>query len=98
MIFFAFIIHVCAGYTFNNYFTFCLSKFPKNAGIAGGLTGGITYVIVSFLSYGIVNVVPAKDERNLSYSYLIFILLSALIMFLIFRINKKEKASLEALA
>lgn len=98
MIFFAFIIHVCAGYTFNNYFTFCLSKFPKNAGIAGGLTGGITYVIVSFLSYGIVNVVPAKDERNLSYSYLIFILLSALIMFLIFRINKKEKAPLEALA
>lgn len=49
MIFFAFIIHVCAGYTFNNYFTFCLSKFPRNAGIAGGLTGGITYVIVSFL-------------------------------------------------
>eukprot|EP01133_Synstelium_polycarpum_P012548 gene12548-14727_t len=43
MIFFAFIIHVGAGYTFNNYFTYCLGKFPKNAGIAGGLTGGITY-------------------------------------------------------
>lgn len=89
LIFFAFIIHVGAGYTFNNYFTFCLSKFPKNAGIAGGLTGGITYVIVSFLSYGIVNVVPAQDERNLSYSYLILILLSILIMFIIFRMNKR---------
>jgi len=92
MIFFAFIIHVGAGYTFNNYFTFCLGKFPKNAGIAGGLTGGITYVIVSFLSYAIVNVVPAKDERNLSYSYLILILLSVTIMFIIFNMNKKAVA------
>ncbi|MGF7040243.1 MFS transporter [Mucilaginibacter lappiensis] len=91
LIFFAFIIHVGAGYTFNNYFTFCLSKFPKNAGIAGGLTGGITYVIVSFLSYGIVNVVPAKDERNLSFSYLMLILLSALVMFFIFKMKNKDK-------
>jgi len=90
LIFFAFIIHVGAGFTFNNYFTFCLSKFPKNAGIAGGLTGGITYVIVSFLSYGIVNIVPAKDERNLSYSYLIMIVLSLLVMLLILKIRKKN--------
>lgn len=89
MLFFAFIIHVGAGYTFNNYFTFCLGKFPKNAGIAGGLTGGITYVIVSFLSYGIVNVVPAKDETNLSYSYLILIGLSVVIMLIIANINRK---------
>ncbi|WP_316805041.1 MFS transporter [Pedobacter nototheniae] len=92
LIFFAFIIHVGAGFTFNNYFTFCLSKFPKNAGIAGGLTGGITYVIVSFLSYGIVNIVPAKDERNLSYSYLIMIILSLLVMFVILKIRKKDNA------
>ncbi|RZM22720.1 MAG: MFS transporter [Pedobacter sp.] len=93
LIFFAFIIHVGAGFTFNNYFTFCLSKFPKNAGIAGGLTGGITYVIVSFLSYGIVNVFPPKDETNLSYSYLIMILLSVVVMYFIFRINKTEVAA-----
>lgn len=93
LIFFAFIIHIGAGYTFNNYFTFCLSKFPKNAGIAGGLTGGFTYVIVSFLSYAIVSAVPASDERNLSYSYLILILLSVLIMFAIFRANKKNEAT-----
>lgn len=96
LIFFAFIIHVGAGYTFNNYFTFCLSKFPKNAGIAGGLTGGFTYVIVSFLSYGIVNVVPAQDERNLSYSYLILILLSMIVMFVIFKMNKKQSESIAA--
>ena len=91
MIFFAFIIHVAAGYTFNNYFTYCLGKFPKNAGIAGGLTGGLTYVIVSFLSYLVVAVIPARDEQNLSISYLILILLSGMVMFLIFRIRKKAR-------
>jgi MFS family permease len=92
MIFFAFIIHVGAGFTFNNYFTFCLSTFPKNAGIAGGLTGGINYVIVSFLSYGILNFIPANDERNLSYSYLILILLSVLIMYAVHRSTRMKKA------
>ncbi|WP_443939933.1 MFS transporter [Pedobacter sp. MW01-1-1] len=90
LIFFAFIIHVCAGFTFNNYFTFCLSKFPKNAGIASGLTGGITYVIVSFFSYGIVNLLPAKDEQTLSYSYLILIVLSLIVMAFILKIRKQE--------
>jgi MFS family permease len=87
MIFFAFMIHIAAGFTFNNYFTFCLGKFPKNAGIAGGLTGGINYVLVSFLSYGIVNVLPAKDERNLSYSYFILVVLSVGIMFAAYKLR-----------
>ncbi|RYG19599.1 MAG: MFS transporter [Chitinophagaceae bacterium] len=93
LIFFAFIIHIGAGYTFNNYFTFCLSKFPKNAGIAGGLTGGITYVIVSFLSYGVVSLFPAKDERNLSFSYMVMIILSVLVMLLIMKTRKKDEVS-----
>ncbi len=80
LILFAFLIHVAAGFTFNNFFTYCLSKFPKNAGIASGLTGGINYVIVSVLSYGIVSIFPAKDEVNLCSSYLILILLSVGIM------------------
>lgn len=91
LVFFAFIIHVCAGFTFNNYFTYCLGAFPKNAGIAGGLTGGINYVIVSLLSYAIITFLPAKDERNLSYSYLVLILLSAVIMFAVYRLKKKEE-------
>src|SRR5690606_30128825 len=47
ILFFAFLVHTSAGFTFNNYFSYCLARFPKNAGIASGLTGGITYVIVS---------------------------------------------------
>ncbi|HEY0174913.1 MAG TPA: MFS transporter, partial [Pedobacter sp.] len=92
LVFFAFLIHVAAGYTYNNYFTYSMSKFPDNAGIAGGLSGGVVYIIVSILSYGIISFIPAKDERNLSHSYLILILLSGLVMFIIFRMNKKKQA------
>jgi multidrug resistance protein len=87
LLFFAFIIHVAAGFTYNNYFTKSMRKFPNNAGIAGGLTGGVVYILVSFLSYAIIYAFPAKDERNLSYGYLILILSSALVMFIISRLK-----------
>lgn len=89
MLFFAFAIHVCAGYTFNNYFTFCLSRFPQNAGIASGLTGGINYVIVSALSYGIVYLFPARDARNLNYGYMILILLSVGVLAVLLKPSRK---------
>jgi MFS family permease len=89
MVFFAFLIHVCAGFTYNNYFAYCLGKFPDNAATAGGLTGGAAYVILSILTYGVITLFPAKDERNLSYSYLVFILLSAVVMYILFRLNKR---------
>ena len=89
MLFFAFAIHVCAGYTFNNYFTFCLSRFPQNAGIASGLTGGINYVIVSALSYGIVYLFPARDARNLNYGYMILILLSIGVLAVLLKPSRK---------
>ncbi len=88
---FAFLVHVAAGFTFNNYFTYCLSKFPKNAGISSGLTGGLTYVLVSFLSYAIIQVFPARDEGNLSYSYLILVLLSIIVMFVVIRLERKNR-------
>jgi MFS family permease len=88
MIFFAFIIHIGAGFTFNNFFTYCLSRFPQNAGIASGLSGGINYVIVSFFSYGIVSLLPAKDEHNLGYSYFVLIALSVIVM-LILKMKKE---------
>lgn len=89
LLFFAFIIHVCAGYTFNNYFTFCLSRFPKNAGIASGLTGGIMYVLISVMSSGMVSVLPARDEANLGYSYLVLVLLSMGVMGMAVRMDKR---------
>jgi len=85
LIFFAFLVHVGAGFAFNVYFTYCLGKFPQNAGIASGLTGGIMYVIVSALSYGMVYMIPAKDAQHLGWSYLILIIASALVMWAITR-------------
>ncbi len=96
LLFFAFIIHACAGYIFNNYFAFCLGRFPKNAGIASGLTGGFMYVIVSTMSSGIVSILPAENQANLAYSYLILVLISALVMTLVFKVNKNQKNSLQA--
>lgn len=89
LILFAFLIHSAAGFTFNNYFSYCLGRFPQNAGIAGGLTGGLTYIIVSFLSYAIVSFIPAKGEANLGYSYLMLILLSVFVMFIIYKNERK---------
>jgi MFS family permease len=93
MVFFAFIIHVGAGFTYNNYFTYCLARFPKNAAMSGGLTGGMVYVILSLLTYIVVAVIPAKDEYNLSYSYLVFVLLSVIVMFILFRLNRNQAST-----
>jgi MFS family permease len=90
MVFFAFVIHVGAGFTYNNYFTYCLGRFPKNAAMSGGLTGGMVYVILSLLTYIVVAVIPAKDVYNLSYSYLVFVLFSVIVMFILFRLNRNQ--------
>jgi MFS family permease len=90
LVFFAFIIHIGAGFTYNNYFTYSISKFPKNAGIAGGLMGGVVYIMVSFLSYVIIYLFPAKDEQNLSFGYLILVLLSVLAMAVLFKYNARR--------
>ena len=83
LIFFAFLIHVGAGFTYNNYFTFCLSQFPKNAGVAGGLTGGSVYIILSLITYFVISFIPPKDEGNLAYSYLVIIVPSFILMWYI---------------
>ena len=88
LIFFAFLIHTCAGYTFNNYFTANLSQFPENAGIASGLVGGVVFILVSFLSSGIVSVLPAKDSMNLSVSYLLLLIASFIGLYCIYKIRK----------
>ena len=81
LIVFAFIIHFSSGFVFNNYFSYCLGLFPKNAGIASGVTGGSIYVITSILSYGIVYFIPADAQVNLGLSYLVLIFLTIVTLF-----------------
>ncbi|ASZ12116.1 MFS transporter [Chitinophaga sp. MD30] len=73
---FAFLIQVCAGYIFNNLLTHCMGMFPENAGIAIGLAGGLNLITVSILSYGVVELLPARDGLNLGLSYLVFAAIS----------------------
>ncbi|MEH6680580.1 MAG: MFS transporter [Sediminicola sp.] len=90
---FAYMVHVTAGFAFNIYFTYCLGIFPKNAGIASGLTGGLMYIFVSFFSYSIVYLIPAKDQLNLSYSYLILIAMALTVLLFVFK--RDRRAALE---
>lgn len=78
----AFGVHVGAGFTFNNYMTFSMTRFPKNAGVASGLTGGFVFLSVSGLSYGIINLLPAKDGVHLGLSYGILSALVILVLLL----------------
>jgi MFS family permease len=92
---FAFAVHIGAGYTFNNYMTFSMTRFPQNAGIASGLTGGLTFLMVSALSYIIVNCFPARDGHNLALSYL---MLSVLVIGVLLLAKKSTAASNKAAA
>jgi hypothetical protein len=94
LVFFAFLIHVGAGYTFNNYMTVSMTRFPKNAGIASGLTGGFTYIIVSAASSGIVSILPARDAGHLGYSYVILILVTLTMLGLAFRTEGKRSGGM----
>ncbi|RYG04019.1 MAG: MFS transporter [Chitinophagaceae bacterium] len=82
---FAFLIHVGAGYTYNNYFSYSLTRFPENAGIAGGLTGGSVYIFVSLLTYLVIDLFPGKDQLNLSWGYTVFVVASFVLMLLLKR-------------
>jgi MFS family permease len=88
LVIFAFLVHVGAGFTFNNYMTLSMTRFPKNAGIASGLIGGFVYIIVSAASSSIVSLFPARDAGHLGYSYVILILLTLSMLGLAFRAEK----------
>jgi DHA1 family bicyclomycin/chloramphenicol resistance-like MFS transporter len=82
---FVLIIHLLAGFIFNNMFSYCLGRFSKNAGIASGITGGSMYILTSFFSYGLVNSVPIKSQGLLGGAYLSLGLLLSISFFLFTR-------------
>ena len=90
---FAFLIHAAAGYTYNNYFGYCLSRFPSNAGIAGGLTGGVVNMIMFLITFFIVSYLPAPTAQSLSFAYLVLSSCS-LILFIFIRRGKQSKNQL----
>jgi DHA1 family bicyclomycin/chloramphenicol resistance-like MFS transporter len=94
---FAFLIHIAAGFTFSIYFPYCLSRFPQYAATAGGLTGGITYVLTSFFSYGTAYLIQAKTQLGLGQGYLVLVSVGFVILMVIGRNFKTKKRTEEEL-
>ncbi|MGJ7031929.1 multidrug effflux MFS transporter [Niabella hirudinis] len=88
LLFFAFLIHVCVGFIFNNYFAYCLGRFPQMAGLASGLSGGANFIITAITSYTIVGILHPQTQQGLGYGYLVM----GIIAFLVLQfVLKKEK-------
>jgi len=85
---FAFVIHVTAGFIFNNYFAYCIGRFPDSAGIAGGLTGGVAFIITSAISYGIVAIIKPEIQLEVAEGYFVLGILGLIIL----SITKVRKA------
>lgn len=68
-----------------------MMTFPKNAGIAGGLMGGMTYVITSLTSFVITSTGKVDSQIALSWRYLIFSIVLFMIIIVLSRISSKRK-------
>ncbi len=62
--------HGVAGFVFNNLFAYCLGRFSRNAGIVAGLTGGASYIVSSFSSYGTASFLAVTNQTLLAVAYL----------------------------
>lgn len=87
---FAFIIHICSGFIFTNYFTNNMLFFPSNAGISGGLMGGLLYIITSISSYIIASSGEIASTWDMGWRYLLIALPLALVVFLAARYRSKR--------
>jgi len=76
-------INVCGGFIFNIIYGYCLSRFSKNAGIASGLTGGVTYMVSSIFSYGFVNLYAVKSQVLLGLANISLIIIISFV-FIVF--------------
>jgi len=84
MMSFVILQHGIAGYMFNNLFAFSLGRFSRNAGIVAGMTGGASYIISSFSSYGTVSFLAVTNQTLLAAAYL-FLNVCVVIIYSLFR-------------
>lgn len=92
MVPFAFFIHICSGVLFTSFFTTSMLYFPKNAGTAGGLMGGLVYVITSISSFIISVSGTVTEQQGLAWRYLIIAFFLLGIILIMNQAIKKEKA------
>jgi len=80
---FVVLIHMIGGIIYNLFFTYCLTRFPINAGVASGLTSGGSYLVTSCVTSLLFGIIVIKDQSSLAIGYLILgLFTTVLLMFL----------------
>jgi MFS family permease len=77
---FAFLVHLTAGFVFNIYFSYCIGRFPQSAGLAGGLTGGVAFVLTSLVSYSLVSFLRPVSQSGVAIGYLLLSVMAGLVL------------------
>lgn len=80
LVIFAFLIHAAVGFIFNNYFAFCLGRFPQMAGLTSGLSGGSVFIVTAVTSYAVVGTMHPESQFDMGNAYLIMGIFSLLIL------------------
>ncbi|MBD1385031.1 MFS transporter [Mucilaginibacter rigui] len=80
---FVVLINIICGFIYNLFFTYCLTRFPLNAGVASGLTSGGSYLVTSLVTSVLFVFMVIKDPSSLALGYLVFgLLITGLLLFL----------------
>lgn len=93
LMFFLFLIHICSGTLFNNFFISTMLQFPNNAGTAGGLMGGLVYVLTSFTTLIISSTGVISSSQGLTIRYLVMAIVLLLAILYIVKLYKPQTKS-----
>jgi len=88
MVGFAFLIHTISGVLFTSFFTNSMLFFPKHAGTAGGLMGGMVYIVTSLSNFIIAIIGKVTTQNGLAWRYFIFSILLTLIILYMWKLQK----------
>nr|WP_199156641.1 MFS transporter [Pedobacter sp. ASV2] len=71
LMFFVICVHILGGFIYNRFFTYCLTRFPENAGVASGITSGGSYLITAVISSFTLRYISVTGQRTLGVSYIV---------------------------
>ncbi|WP_343565361.1 MFS transporter [Sphingobacterium sp.] len=87
---FAFFIHTISGVLFTSFFTNSMLFFPKHAGTAGGLMGGMVYIVTSLSNFMVSISGKVTTQNGLAWRYFIFSILLTLIILYMWKLQKNS--------
>ncbi|GAA4168637.1 MFS transporter [Sphingobacterium ginsenosidimutans] len=91
MVGFAFFIHIISGVLFTSFFTNSMLFFPKHAGTAGGLMGGMVYIVTSLSNFIVAISGKVTTQNGLAWRYFIFSMLLTLIIMYMWKLQKNNR-------